>query len=189
MEEIWKDIDGYDGLYRISNEGRILSMKFGPQKLKNTSPKIMKQSISSSGYLHVQLYKNGKSSTKLIHILVANAFIPNLLNKPEVNHIDGNKKNNSANNLEWVTKSENAQHAIKNGLKPKPLMSGKCGSLSPVSKPVLQCDDFGNIIKVWDCAGDAAKFYGCRTNSIYRCISGTRKTCKGYVWKHKGIEP
>ena len=83
--EIWKDIDGYEGRYRISNKGNIYSY---------LSKKIMKPSLSSTGYLHIQLYGTNGSSVRLVHKLVAETFLQNPDNKPEVNHKDGNKANN-----------------------------------------------------------------------------------------------
>lgn len=100
-KEIWKDIAGYEGLYQVSNFGRIKSLR----------SKIILASLSSkSGYCYVGLAKNGMNKQKSVHRLVALAFIPNSENKPEVNHIDGNKHNNTVKNLEWVTKSENMKH-------------------------------------------------------------------------------
>ena len=106
MQEIWKDIHDYEGLYQVSNMGNVKSLS---PNLKHRKGKpnelIMHKTMSSTGYMHVQLYKNHKAITKLVHILVATAFIDNPENKPEVNHIDGNKRNNAIENLEWVTLS------------------------------------------------------------------------------------
>ena len=109
MEEIWKDIEGYEGLYQVSNFGRILSIR---------SHYILKGSMSSQGYKVTTLSKPNHKEAKrvLIHRLVAKSFVPNPQNKPQVNHIDGNKLNNNANNLEWVTGKENIQHTSKNKL-------------------------------------------------------------------------
>ena len=105
ITEIWKDIQGYEGLYWASNLGNIKSLK-----------KVLKFNKVEKGYLHVTLYKNGTPKTIKAHRLTAKAFIPNIENKPEVNHIDGNKENNNIINLEWNTRAENNMHAIKNGL-------------------------------------------------------------------------
>ena len=103
----WKEIQGFEGLYKISNEGKIYSNKINA---------IMKTYINNNGYECVQLTKNKKRKHFLVHRLVAKAFIPNIDNKPQVNHIDGNKANNRVENLEWYTNSENQIHAYKNGL-------------------------------------------------------------------------
>lgn len=119
MEEIWKDIEGYEGLYQVSNLGRIkrCSRKNMDSKARQRTFKelILKENIDKSGYCYVNLYKNEKKAYK-IHRLVAQTFIPNIQKKPQVNHKDGNKKNNTVKNLEWVTREENIQHAYKNNL-------------------------------------------------------------------------
>ena len=97
MIEIWKDIEGYEGRYKVSNTGKVYSI---------TTNREMATSNNTS-YLGVTLYKDGKPKFKLVHRLVAQAFIPNPENKPEVNHIDHNTHNNNIANLEWVTKDEN----------------------------------------------------------------------------------
>ena len=183
MDETWKDIDGYEGLYKISNFGRVLSLRYGPKNRPSYigEPKMMKLSRSSSGYYHVQLYKDGKPTTKLVHSLVASAFVDNPFGKPEVNHIDGDKSNNKSTNLEWVTKSENLKHADRIGLRVSP-MKGITGALNHQSKPVLQYDLQGNFIKKWDCRAEAARFYNIAKERIGHCVNGKTKTCIGFVW-------
>lgn len=105
MEEIWSDIPNYEGLYKISNFGRIM----------NNKGLILKQYIQNSGYYIVHL-SNGKRKAFTTHRLVATVFIKNTENKDYVNHIDGNKSNNNIENLEWCTGQENMQHAVKNNL-------------------------------------------------------------------------
>ena len=108
---IWKDVEGFEGLYRVSNEGVLVSTpRFG------TYGGVMKPYKLNSGYEMYRLYKDGKTYCELAHRLLAKHFIPNLENKPCVNHIDGNRVNNSLENLEWVTQKENIQHAIRTGL-------------------------------------------------------------------------
>lgn len=121
-DEQWLPIVGYEKEYLISNTGKVKGLKRN-KILRN------QQGIH---YLQVQLNKNGKGKTKTIHRLVAQAFIENPLCKPEVNHIDGNKLNNNVCNLEWVTSSENQQHACDMGLQPisKPFEGKKLGSSS-----------------------------------------------------------
>ncbi len=112
-KEIWKDIDGYESVYQISNLGRVRSLRDCNQKPRE---KILSPYKSHNGYLQINLVRREKKSTFKLHRLVAQAFIPNPENKPEVNHIDGNKSNNHISNLEWCTHSENMQHAVKSGL-------------------------------------------------------------------------
>lgn len=174
MQEIWKNVENYDGIYQISSLGRV----------KNSKNLIMKTKPSNDGYVRILLYKSGKYKAHYLHILVAKAFIDNPQNKAEVNHIDGNKNNNVISNLEWVTRRENHFHAVKMGLKPVCPTIGKYGSKNPCSKPVYQYDLDGTFIKIWDCREEAANFYGCTPNSIGRCVNGVRRTCKGFIWRN-----
>lgn len=119
-KEIWIDIQGYEGLYQISNIGRVKSLE-RLSKFNNSvglkKEKILKPFKDSKGYYRIKLSKNAIESTKKIHRLVAFAFLDNLENKPEVNHINGIKDDNRFDNLEWVTSSENTIHALNNNLK------------------------------------------------------------------------
>lgn len=115
-EEIWKDIEGYEGLYQVSNLGRVKRMRFINKNTNIEKERIKSQKIRKDGYLEVALYKNGKGKYIQVHRLVAKSFIPNPKKLPQVNHIDGNKENNCVDNLEWVTNKENVTHAIKTGL-------------------------------------------------------------------------
>ena len=121
MEEIWKDIKGYEGLYQISNFGRIKSLKFWSNRNKKyyDKEKMKKAYKDRDGYLRVSLSNNGQRKLKQVHRLVAETFISNPDNKPQVNHIDGNKQNNNVLNLEWVTCQENIVHSYRS-LKRKP---------------------------------------------------------------------
>lgn len=111
MQEIWKDVVGYEGLYKISNLGNIISARRNYNKgCKYLTP------FENDGYDRVTLVVNYKRKNYLVHRLVAEAFIPNVEQKEVVNHIDGNKKNNTVDNLEWVTKQENTFHAINTGV-------------------------------------------------------------------------
>ena len=119
--EIWKDINGYEGIYQISNTGRLKSLKRLFIRKNNINPYnkeeiILKLQNNGKGYLFIRLSKNSKHKYYYIHRLVALHFIDNPSNKPAVNHKDGNKSNNNVNNLEWVTNSENQIHALETGL-------------------------------------------------------------------------
>ena len=105
MPEVGKPIPGYEGLYEVSNHGRISNFR-----------KVLKTYKINSGYVAFKLQKDGKRKSILLHRLVAELFVPNPNGKPEVNHIDGNKENNRADNLEWVSSSENKSHAKASGL-------------------------------------------------------------------------
>ena len=106
MKEIWKDIKGYEGIYLISNYGRVKSL--------HKKEKIIKQFENTNGYLQVDLWKNGIGKHILVHKLVANSFIKNLKNYPFINHKDENKKNNRVDNLEWCTAKYNCNYGTRN---------------------------------------------------------------------------
>jgi hypothetical protein len=110
--EVWKDIVGYEGLYQVSNLGNVKSLgnEFSRKE------RVLKPSLQSKGYLTVVLQKNGIRNMVLVHRLVAEYFVSNPLNKPQVNHINGVKTDNNIENLEWVYHRENLDHAIKNNL-------------------------------------------------------------------------
>lgn len=119
--EIWKDVVGYEGLYEVSNLGRVrgkegritYSKRHGKRRWRQ---RIIKQQLDNTGGFAVELYKNKQRKRIRVHRLVAEAFILNPENKPQVNHIDGNRQNNKLSNLEWVTQKENIYHAWETGL-------------------------------------------------------------------------
>lgn len=160
--EVWKDCKGYEGLYQVSNMRRIWSVK---------SQKILKQQDRGNGYLSLNLYaKNGKKKKESVHRLVALAFIPNPNGLVEVNHIDENKYNNCASNLEWCDKSYNINHGTRNERVSEKL-----------SKQVL-CVELNML---FDSAADAVEYLkkGDLTN-IHACCRGVRNTCSRYHWRY-----
>lgn len=176
MEEIWKEINGYDGLYQISNLGRV----------KNSKGLIMAQKPSKKdGYVRIQLFKNGKYKAEYVHILVAKHFIPKPpIENLEVNHIDANKSNNLVSNLEWVTRSQNTKHAIDRKLRFVNPAMGKYGKDNPNSKRTAQYDLDGNLIRIWDSREDAAVYYNCKRGNICKAINGYKKSYLGYMWRN-----
>lgn len=121
MKEEWKQIQRYNGIYYVSNLGRIKSIPHVVERKDGTSQKvgerIIRHHVSKTGYHQVELRIDKKSKYPLVHRLVAEAFLDNPENKPQVNHIDGDKGNNAVDNLEWVTCSENAIHAFAKNLR------------------------------------------------------------------------
>lgn len=114
MDEFWKDIPGYEGLYQISSKGRVKRILYRNQYATLILPRIMKLDPNDRGYLRVTLTKNGNRTQFRVHRLVAQCFIPNPDELPEVNHIDMNKSNNNVDNLEWCTRDYNMKHWSNN---------------------------------------------------------------------------
>lgn len=177
MKEIFKDVPGYEGRYRISNFGNVQSMNY-----QNTGKhKLLTPIKHHSGYLCVHL---GESKIKRVHTLVANAFIPNPDQKPCVNHIDGNKQNNRISNLEWATHKENMEHAIKTGLRNPHKNNKPRGNENPTRKPILQFTLDGKFVKRWECISEAARNIGCNPSQINNVAAGRGKSCHGFLWRH-----
>lgn len=186
MEEEWKDIQGYEGIYKISNCGRIKSLlRFNNMSKDNTmrgyyrKEKILKPSANNSDYLYIFLCKNGKKTMKTIHRLVAETFIPNPNNYEQVNHIDGNKQNNRMDNLEWCTRKHNMQEAFRIGLVKRPR-----GAKHPLSMRVNQYDLSGNLIKEWGCLKEIERELNFGHSNISNCCKGRYKSAYGYIWKY-----
>lgn len=177
MEE-WKDIEGYEGRYKISNLGNVMSCERYARVCgggKRLLPQmILKPYKSTGGYLQVNLRKNGGFKPKLIHRLVAIAFIPNKNNLPEVNHKDEDKENNNVENLEWCTSKYNANYGMRN----QKMVENKRNT------SVNQYDKDGNFIKNWRSLSDACEEYGADISSMIRVCKGKQKTCVGYKWKY-----
>ena len=115
-KETWKDVVGFEGLYKISDRGRVLSLANSRSYYKKRKNIILKPRLDRYGYFIAILYKNKKPYWRTVHRLVMDTFILNTLGKPQINHIDGNRRNNQVINLEWCTGSENKQHSYNIGI-------------------------------------------------------------------------
>lgn len=180
---VWKDVKGYEGLYIVSDTGQVKSLF--------RYKKVLKPNVTKRGYCTVQLFKDGKSKRLLIHRLVAEAFIPNEYNYPQVNHIDENKTNNSVANLEWCTAKYNMNY--NNGIERR--IANRDYSLESlketarrngkkVSRPVLQIDG-DRIIARFESAKAASLATGIDHSHICDAARGKYKTAGGYKWKYE----
>lgn len=175
-KEIWKEVEGYEGLYAVSDRGRVKTL----DKVVNSCyeskqfrrEQILKNQKQKTGYLTVTLSKNKKAKTALVHRLVANAFINNSENKMFVNHINGNKADNRTENLEWATRSENQKHAYKFGLQKRKLRKAIIG-INPIT-----------LDKVYFHSITEAKENGFVVSSIYKSLQSSTYLHKGYKWNY-----
>lgn len=183
--EIFRDIPGYEGLYKISNKGNVYS-----SYLKEN----MKLSVTCDGYFRVSLSSENKKKNFFVQRLVAESFIPNVDNKQFVDHIDGNKKNNCVYNLRWVTRQENDSNPVTVLRRKKCHKKGSlahrygcCGKLNGKSKPVIQMDKNGNFIAEFESTRMAGKITGVNYRGIANVANGRvgTKTAGGYIWKYK----
>jgi len=179
MGEVWKDIKGYEGIYQVSNTGKIKRIGKYSNQFGYTweSDRLLKPSPKDNQYLIVNLSKNGKIKQKYVHRLVAEAFIPNPENKPTINHKDGDRSNNHVSNLEWATYAENNIHSIE--------VLDRDTKNSSDSKPVLQFDKQGNFIKEYPSMREAQRqtgIYG--IDKVCNRVK-YRHTAGGYIWRYK----
>ena len=182
MNEKWKDVENYEGLYRVSNLGNVKHLKIswicsrGHEITKKE--KILKGSLDKDGYVKVALSKNNKIKLFSVHRLVAQAFIPNPNNLPQVNHIDGNKQNNKFDNLEWCTAKENISHAI-NTLNVKYSRYINKAWLKN-KKKVIRSDG-----KIYSQVKDVIKELNIKNSqSLYDVLKNRKKEYKGYEYKY-----
>lgn len=182
--EIWRDIQGYEGLYQISSMGRVKSLNYG----RTGKEGILKQRITKNGYLYVTFYKEGKEKNFYIHRLVATAFIPNLENLLEVNHKDENKQNNCVDNLEFCIHQYNVNYGTRNERHSKSLKGRKLPQeqiekrIKKSQKPILQLTKDGEFIKKWLSIKQASIELKISNGNISRCCQSQLKTYKGFKW-------
>ena len=213
-QEIWKDIEGYEGFYKVSSFGNVKSLyRVLPRKNGGNyavREKLLKLSVDGDGYYRVALRKDGISKYCSIHRLVANAFIPNPKNLPCINHKDEVKTNNNVCNLEWCTYSYNntyndlAHRRLKNVDFKKRAMNTDWAKRKQNTDfvkrtqntdyeaiaqkrriPVEQYTPEGVFVRTWNSAKEAALFYNCTADAIRaNCCGGVKGTTRGYIWKY-----
>lgn len=176
MEEVWKPIKGYEGIYEVSNHGRIKSL----QRIRNNKnglitrkTSIRKPQVSRGGYLCVVLRKYNDPKCYYVHRLVASAFIPNPNNYPFINHIDEVKTNNQVSNLEWCSRLYNNNFGTHNARVSKAR-----------EKKIAQLTADGDVISEYSSIKEAASVLGIRPSSIIKCAKGVYKTAGGYAFKY-----
>lgn len=183
MSEVWVDIEGYEGLYQVSNQGRVRSLPkpyFKGKKYLRDGYE-MKQRLKPNGYMQIGLYKNGVLKTVCVHRLVAKAFIPNENNLPYVNHKDENKSNNIADNLEWC----DAAYNIHYGNAIEKLSKAKRNN--PIqSKPVAMYTLDGKLVNVFPSANEAQRRTGVDQAQVSKCCNKDAGyyTAGGYKWMY-----
>ena len=175
VSEIWKDIIGYEGYYQVSSLGRVRSLN---RTVRNhlgftfAKGKVL-SGIPRNGYIRVQLFKDGKFKNYSIHRLVANAFVDNKNNMPEVNHKNEDKSDNRFNNLEWCSRKQNCNYGTRSERQSK-----------KISKNILQLTIDGHLIGNFKSAIEASRLLGFKSNHISECCNGIRSTSNGYKWRY-----
>ena len=180
--EEWRDIEGYEGLYQVSNLGNVKSLDryipYSNGKLVFYKGKILKPILDKYGYNTVNLHKFINREQKKVHRLVAEAFISNPDNLPLINHKDENKENNCVDNLEWCDTNYNNNYGSRNE---KISVSNTNHHLR--SKQVAQYTLDGELVKIWPSTNECGRNGFCQ-NVVSVCCRGERKTYKGYIWKY-----
>ena len=169
-KEYWKPVVGYEGLYMVSNFGRVKSIKFGKEI-------ILKSRKDRYGYLQLNLWKNNKLKRCRIHRLVAEAFLPNPHNYPCVNHKDEDKTNNNVDNLEWCTHKYNSNYGTAIQRRSQKRINGKR------SKKVYQYTLDGQFVREWDSIRECGR-NGFNPTCICMCCKGKQKYHRGFIWKY-----
>lgn len=187
MEEIWKWIDGYKNMYQVSNLGRVRSVdryvycEVSPNKLQHLFGKVLKIRTDKKGYAVVCLSKEGKQKVGKVHRLVAQTFIPNPLDLPQVNHKDGCKTNNCVDNLEWCDNSYNQKHAWEFGLQPSYEESNGRGR--PARAVAMLDLNTGEVLRTFETLASVKRETGINQFNVRSVCLGLRNHAGGYDWK------
>ena len=179
-KEIWKAIEGYEGLYEVSDRGRVRSLtrtieqraREGSTSTHTYRGRILTNGHNIKGYCHIVLHNGDGGTTFRVSRLVAQHFIPNPENKPQVNHLDGNLDNNVATNLEWATNIENQRHSWRelnrqqSGAEKRPVIAERKGEF-----------------RYWSSINEPAK-YGIGASQVANTLAGRQNTCHGFHWRY-----
>lgn len=179
MEEVWKDVKGYEGIYQVSNFGRVKGLPRYDSRGNARVERILKSIPTKDGYLRVHLSNGGIKRKRPIHRLVAEAFIQNPENNPQVNHIDEDKTNNTVDNLEWVTPKENINHATslyRRAIKQRKTQHGK--SIIAID---IANGEHNEYISINECG----RKLQINPAGIHQVLIGNYKQTKGYIFKYK----
>lgn len=176
MEEVWKDIKKYEGLYQVSNLGRVKSLNYN----RSGKERILKYGINTQGYLIVCLCVNKQRKIFAVHRLVAETFIANTNNLPQVNHIDENKYNNCVDNLEWCDSKYNNNYGTHIQ---RALLTRIIRNCKTAPKKIDQYSLDGKFIKTWNSGTELSKC-GFHHGNICNCCKGRSKTSQSYIWKY-----
>lgn len=184
MEEIWKDMKGFEGLYQVSNFGRVRSMKaWNSEKAMHLKHASINK---NSGYPFVTLYDGKRKTYAMLHRLVAEAFIPNPENKPQVSHLDETRTNCRVDNLAWATAKENCNMPLflkRNGDSHRGKKYGSKGKYNHMSKTIIQMDMSGKEIARYESIKYAEVHLGVKRGNISACANGKTNHAYGYKWK------
>lgn len=175
MREEWRPVKDYEGLYEVSNRGNVKSLNYK----RTGKERILKARKHKNGYLHVILCKDGKAKEYLVHRLVASAFCENQMGYTEVNHLDEDKTNNCADNLEFCSGSYNCNYGTRNKR-----IAEKITNNPKISKPVIAIDVRTGLILEFASAHEAEKETGIDNSNIIKCCKGKRNSCGGFYWMY-----
>ena len=188
-KEIFKDIEGFEGYYQVSNMNRVKSLErtvwcgLNGGYYKTVHERILKPSKTNMGYLQVMLCKDGKRKWYRIHRLVATAFCENPEGYTDVNHINEDKSDNRAENLEWCSRSYNNSYNDKSKKAGKKVAE-KLRNYPKTSKPIIGIDKVTGLTVEFPSAKEASRQIGINQSNITSCLKGRQKTCGGFYWMY-----